>query len=80
MIKEGILIYDLRQNRYDIKFGGNDFYGGLHCGTIFNVCIDDKWYNTRIEYSFKKNSWYLVGFNDLSLIGLKVKISELTII
>ena len=30
----GTLIYDPSMGRYDIRFGIESYYGGLHCGEI----------------------------------------------
>lgn len=70
--KQGIMIYDSVQERMDIRFGLEEYYGGLHCGECFDVLIDDNWMPTRIEYG---DDWYLVGISrDISLNGLQVKI------
>ena len=31
-MKQGALIFNERTDRYDIRFGLGDYYGGLHCG------------------------------------------------
>lgn len=70
--KEGILIYDFQQDRYDILFGIEEYYGGLHCGDCFDVLIGDKWEPTRIE---KSKDWFLVEIDrKIDLMGLKVRI------
>ena len=33
----GTLIYDPSMGRYDIRFGIESYYGGLHCGDCFDV-------------------------------------------
>lgn len=71
MGKTGYLVYDYRTNRYDIYFGGEEFYGGLHCGDSFQVKINNEWVETRIELS--QGKWYLVGIPIDSLYGLEVK-------
>ena len=30
-MKQGALIFDKESGRYDIRFGLNDYHGGLHC-------------------------------------------------
>lgn len=71
-LKEGVLIYDQLSERYDIRYGQEEYYGGLHCGDCFEVLIRDEWKPTRIEMS---KEWYLVGIDkDISLSGLKVRI------
>lgn len=36
-MKQGALIFDERTDRYDIRFGLGDYYGGLHCGDTLTV-------------------------------------------
>lgn len=36
-MKQGALIFDERTDRYDIRFGLGDYYGGLHCGDTLEV-------------------------------------------
>ena len=36
-MKQGNLIYDPSSGRMDIRFGLDDYYGGLHCGTCMDV-------------------------------------------
>ena len=33
----GTLIYDPSMGRFDIRFGIESYYGGLHCGECFDV-------------------------------------------
>ena len=33
-MKQGALIFDKESGRYDIRFGLDDYNGGLHCGRI----------------------------------------------
>ena len=68
--KEGILIFDRQSYRYDIRFGLNSYYGGLHCGTTFDVLVNDEWTPTRIEYA---EDWFLVGMGGIRLDGLRVR-------
>jgi len=69
--KEGILVYDFQQERIDIRFGLEEYYGGLHCGECFDVLVNDRWEPTRIE---KGEDWYLVGIDrNIGLQGLKVR-------
>ena len=71
-MKEGILVYDEIQKRIDIRFGLEEYYGGLHCGECFDVLIGKEWEPTRIEMS---EDWYLVGIDkEIGLMGLKVRI------
>lgn len=32
MVRKGNLIYDSESGRMDIRFGMEEYYGGLHCG------------------------------------------------
>ena len=45
----GTLIYDPSMGRYDIRFGIESYYGGLHCGDCFDVKVRDVWIPVRIE-------------------------------
>ena len=56
--REGNLFYDKESGRYDIRFGMESYYGGLHCGECFEVKINDVWVPVRIEMD---EDWYLVG-------------------
>ncbi len=40
--KQGVLVYDFQQERIDIRFGLEEYYGGLHCGETLDVLIDGK--------------------------------------
>lgn len=71
MKQEGTLIYDQETDRIDVRFGLEDYYGGLHCGTTMDVNINGKWVPTRIEMG---DDWYLVGVKTDSLSGLTVRI------
>ena len=71
MKQEGTLVYDRETDRIDVRFGLEDYYGGLHCGTTMDVNINGKWVPTRIEMG---NDWYLVGVKTGSLPGLIVRI------
>ena len=35
----GTLIYDPSMGRFDIRFGIESYYGGLHCGECFDVKV-----------------------------------------
>ena len=37
----GTLIYDPSMGRFDIRFGIESYYGGLHCGECFDVKVKD---------------------------------------
>ncbi len=71
-MRQGTLIYNELNDRYDIRFGLEEYYGGLHCGTCFDVLINDNWIPTRIEMSWD-DGWYLVGVKTKALAGLVVR-------
>lgn len=48
-MRQGALVYDSESGRMDIRFGLEDYYGGLHCGECMDVKINGKWVPTRIE-------------------------------
>ena len=55
----------------DIRFGLEEYYGGLHCGTTMDVLVQNRWITTRIEMA---DDWYLVGIKTNILSGLRVRI------
>ena len=69
--REGVLICDPQSGRMDIRFGVNEYFGGLNCGTAMDVLINNKWVHTRIEMG---NGWYLIGVETTELVGLIVRI------
>lgn len=70
-MREGTLVYDEYSGRIDVRFGLEDYYGGLHCGDCMDVSLDNEWIPTRIEMG---DDWYLVGVKTESLLGLRVRI------
>lgn len=70
-MKQGTLIYDAEIDRIDIRFGLEDYYGGLHCGTTMEVKAGGRWIPTRIE---KASNWFLVGIKTDNIIGLIVRL------
>ena len=34
-MREGVLVPDTSSDRMDIRFGLEEYYGGLHCGWMF---------------------------------------------
>lgn len=68
--REGNPFYDKESGRYDIRFGMESYYGGLHCGECFEVKINDVWVPVRIEMD---EDWYLVGLPLKRLDGLTVR-------
>ena len=69
---QGALIYNDQTDRMDIRFGINDYYGGLHCGDCLDVMVNNRWHPTRIEYFDGK--WVLIGIKAINLVGLRVRI------
>lgn len=69
-MKDDTLIYDPSMGRYDIRFGIESYYGGLHCGDCFDVKVRDVWIPVRIEMD---ENWYLVGLSKTRLGGLTVR-------
>ena len=70
-VKKGVLVYDQKNDRMEIRFGLDDYYGGLHCGTTMDVLIGRRWVPTRIELS---DRWYLVGIKTSNIEGLIVRL------
>ncbi len=70
-MRQGTFVYDSESGRMDIRFGLEDYYGGLHCGECMDVKIKGKWVPTRIEMG---DNWYLVGIHADRLEGLLVRI------
>lgn len=69
-LREGSLFYDPESGRYDIRFGLESYYGGLHCGECFDVKVQDRGVPVRIEMD---EEWYLVGLPNIRLDGLLVR-------
>lgn len=72
-MKQGTLVLNIDSGRMDIRFGLNDFYGGLHCGTRMEALVDGEWIPTRIEMA---EDWFLVGIDTKAIAGLTVRIKE----
>lgn len=45
----GALIWDALNERFDIRFRLEEYYGGLHCGDCLEVKVNSRWRSTRIE-------------------------------
>lgn len=60
-MKQGVLVYDQKSERMDVRFGLEDYYGGLHCGTCMDVFVNNRWKPTRIEYGWDERGWYLIA-------------------
>lgn len=72
-LRIGTLVVDAESGRMDIRFGLNDFYGCLPCGTRMDVLIDEEWIPTRIEMD---EDWVLIGINTNNIAGLTVRIKN----
>ena len=46
-MRKGCLIYDEGSGRMDIRFGLEEYYGGLHCGEGMEVILDGNWRRMR---------------------------------
>ena len=71
MKQQGTLVYNSESERMDVRFGPEDYYGGLHCGETMEVLINGEWTPTRIEMD---DDWYLVGVRTEDPVGLIVRI------
>ena len=71
--REGVLVYNTEIQRFDIRFGLEEYYGGLHCGECFVIQAKGIWIPVRIELSYP-DEWYLVGLPHIDLNGLQVRI------
>lgn len=47
--KQGVLIYDVKAQRMDIRLDLDNYCGGLCCGQCIEVLFDGRWISTRIE-------------------------------
>jgi len=73
--KPGIITWNSIAQRPDIRYSDGGYYGGLHCGDVFEVFIQGGWHQTRIEYNHDALLWYLVGIkNGKQFLGLRVRI------
>lgn len=58
--KEGILVYDPKQDRYGFYSTGDvQNTVQFHCGSTMEVFLNQKWEVTRLEHNGKQ--WYLEG-------------------
>ena len=72
--REGVMIYDIEDDLYDIRFDIDEYYGGLHCGQCFDVLLKKTWMPTRIE---KSRDWYLIDIDPkIKMQGLIVRIKD----
>ena len=56
--RQGTLVLDTDSGRMNIRFGLNDYYGFLSCGTRMEVRVDGEWIPTRLEMA---DNWILIG-------------------
>lgn len=72
---QGTLFYNKAMGRYDFEYEDEDgiknYYGGIHCGEVFEIQLNDVWVPARVEY--QDGAWYLVGLPGLKLDGLCVR-------
>lgn len=71
-MREGILIPSTSGDRIDVRFGREDYYGGLSDGESMDVWMDDHWMKTRLVNAH--SGWTLVGVKTDIIFGLKVRI------
>lgn len=72
-MKQGTLFCDNEMDRYNFCYEDDGIvknHGGIHCGEVFEVYLNEVWVPARIE---KGNDWYLVGLPGLKLDGLEVR-------
>lgn len=72
-MKQGTLFYDYESGRYNFFYeedGIRKDYNGIHCGEVFEFCLNGGWIPARVEMS---DEWYLVGLPGLKLDGLEVR-------
>lgn len=52
MKRQGVLVYDSKADRMDIRFGLLDYYGGLHCGTWKSWSMGDGYLPVSRNHTF----------------------------
>ena len=72
-IRQGTLVLNPDSGRMNIRFGLNDYYGFLSCGTRMEVQIDGEWIPTRLEMA---DNWILIGIETKNITGLTVRIKK----
>ena len=70
-MKQGTLVMDTNTGRMDIRFGLDEYYGGLRCGTTMDVELNE--IGVRFPVAFA-DDWYLVGVRTDNIAGLTVRI------
>lgn len=73
-MKQGALIYNLIDNKYDIRFDLEEFFGILQDGQELEVFVNSTWTKTNIK--LVDGNWMLVGISSYieELDGLTVRI------
>ena len=71
--RQGTLVLDTDSGRMNIRFGLNDYYGFLSCGTRMEVRVDGEWIPTRLEMA---DNWILIGIETKDITGLTVRIKK----
>lgn len=68
-MKQGVLVYDQKSERMDVRFGLEDYYGGLHCGTCMDVFVNNRWEtdSNRVRAGMKEDGIW-VGVPTPSLV------------
>ena len=59
---EGILVYNVKNDRYGLMVNGTWKKEGFHCGERLEVLCDGEWIRTRMEMDWTSKGcfWYLV--------------------
>lgn len=71
MKRQGILVYNARNDSFDVRFDLLEFYGGVPYGASLDVLIGNEWIPTRLQ---KHDFWYLAGIRVCDINGLIVRI------
>ncbi len=61
-MRKGCLIYDEGSGRMDIRFGLEEYYGGLHCGEGMEVILDGNWLRMRESITDIDNNYNAIYF------------------
>lgn len=70
---EGILVNKKNSDRLCVRYGLTQYTDGFNCGECLDLWDGKKWVPTRLEIGMEDN-WYCVGFRNLDVIGLRVRI------
>ncbi len=41
-MRQGVLVYDMKNGRMGIRFSTDGYYGGLHCGETMDVFMNNR--------------------------------------